>query len=98
MKVPLCAFGSNPRAGMPSLGARCSCFGSTVCPKAVFNFCMHLGGPMRRDGERLVCEWHGAEFECGRGTGLKGQAPKDSRLITLPIRAEDGVLNYIYGE
>jgi len=73
-------------------------FRGNGAPKAVFNFCMHLGGPMRRDGERLLCEWHGAEFECVHGTRLKGPAPKDSRLITLPTRTEDGVLNYVYGE
>ena len=31
-------------------------------PKAVFNFfCMHVGRSMRRNGEKLVFEWHGAE-------------------------------------
>ncbi|WHZ24777.1 MAG: hypothetical protein OJF47_003889 [Nitrospira sp.] len=67
-------------------------------PKATLNICMHLGGPMRREGGRFVCEWHGAEFECDRGKCLKGPADRDSRLITLPTRIENGMLTYVYGE
>ncbi|MDF0645186.1 MAG: Rieske 2Fe-2S domain-containing protein [Nitrospira sp.] len=67
-------------------------------PKAVLNMCMHLGGPMRRDGNKLICEWHAAEFECGQGKCLKGPADRDSRLITLPTQVENGTLTYVYGE
>lgn len=67
-------------------------------PKAVLNICMHLGGPMKRDGNKLVCEWHGAEFECGQGRCLKGPADPGSQLITLPTRVENGMLAYVYGE
>ncbi len=67
-------------------------------PKAILNICMHLGGPMRREGDKLVCEWHGAEFECGQGKCLKGPADRDSRLITFPTRIENGMLTYVYGE
>lgn len=67
-------------------------------PKAVLNMCMHLGGPMQRESNRLVCQWHGAEFDCQQGKALKGPARPDSRLISLPTRVEDGVLTYVYGE
>lgn len=67
-------------------------------PKAVLNVCLHLGGPMTRQGDRLVCGWHGAEFACADGRCLQGPARPDSRLITLPTRVEDGVLTYVYGE
>lgn len=34
-------------------------------PRAIMNICMHLGGPMGRQGDKLVCKWHGTEFQCG---------------------------------
>jgi nitrite reductase/ring-hydroxylating ferredoxin subunit len=67
-------------------------------PKAILNYCMHLGGPMNREKDKLVCAWHGAEFDCAKGTNLKGPARPDSQLIILPTRIEDGVLTYVYGE
>lgn len=67
-------------------------------PQATLNICMHLGGPLRREGDKLVCEWHGAEFDCGQGRCLKGPADPDSQLITLPTRVENGMLSYVYGE
>jgi nitrite reductase/ring-hydroxylating ferredoxin subunit len=27
--------------------------------KAVLSICTHLGGPLERYGDKLVCEWHG---------------------------------------
>jgi nitrite reductase/ring-hydroxylating ferredoxin subunit len=101
MKVPLCKLEEIPDEGTKTVGF----FGRDVLvfkangnPKAVLNFCMHLGGPMQRDGNRLVCQWHGAEFDRHHGKALKGPAHPDSRLITLPTRIEDGVLTYVYGE
>lgn len=67
-------------------------------PKAILNLCMHLGGPMRREGNKLVCEWHGAEFDCQQGRCLKEPASPDSRLIILPTCIEEGRLVYVYGE
>ncbi|MGE5850349.1 MAG: Rieske (2Fe-2S) protein [Candidatus Methylomirabilota bacterium] len=101
MKVPLC-----PLEGIPDEGAKTiDFFGREVLvfkvdgkPKAILNICMHLGGPMLRASDRLVCQWHGAEFDCHHGNALKGPARPDSRLITLPTRVEDGVLTYVYGE
>lgn len=101
MKVPLCKLEDIPEAGAKTVDF----FGREVLilktdgkPKAIVNVCMHLGGPMQRDGDRLVCQWHGAEFDCHHGRALKGPARPDSRLITLPTRVEDSVLNYVYGE
>ena len=67
-------------------------------PKAILNICMHLGGPMRREGNTLICQWHGAEFDCHQGKCLKGPASPDSRVIILPTRVENGMLTYVYGE
>ena len=101
MKVRLCKLDEIPSEGSKAVDF----FGREVLvlrvdgqPKAVLNVCMHLGGPMTRQGDRLVCAWHAAEFACGDGACLKGPARSDSRLITLPTREEDGSLNYVYGE
>lgn len=101
MKVSLC-----PLEGIPNEGAKTiDFFGREVLvfktdgnPKAVLNVCIHLGGPLQREGDRLICQWHGAEFDCQHGKTLKGPAHPDSRLITLPTRVEDGALTYVYGE
>lgn len=67
-------------------------------PKVTLNYCMHLGGPMKRENDKLVCAWHAAEFDCAKGTCLKGPARLDSQLIILPARVENGTLAYVYGE
>jgi nitrite reductase/ring-hydroxylating ferredoxin subunit len=101
MKVPLCKLEEIPEEGTRTVNF----FGREVlvCKvdgklKAMLNICMHLGGPMKRVGEKLVCEWHGAEFDCHLGKCLKGPARPDARLILLPTRVEDGMLTYVYGE
>jgi apoptosis-inducing factor 3 len=101
MKAPLCRVDEIPKDGALAVDF----FGRPVVvlqvghePKAFLNMCMHLGGPMRRHGDRLVCEWHGAEFEGSDGHCLKPPAAPDARLITLPTRVENGLLTYVYGE
>lgn len=101
MKVPLCKM-EEIEAGetktVDFLGREVLVFEVDGKPKAILNYCMHLGGPMKRENGKLVCEWHGAEFECDTGRRLKGPARPDARLIVLPTRAEDGTLKYDYGE
>lgn len=101
MRVPLCEEELIPEEGSVVVDF----FGREVLaikvagePKAILNICMHLGGPMKREGDRLICEWHGAEFDCSQGKCLKGPARPDSRLIVLPTRVEGGMLTYVYGE
>ena len=65
-------------------------------PQAVANVCTHLGGPLERCGETLVCAWHGAEYSVGTGARISGPGP-DSRLMRLPTKVVDGVLTYVYG-
>lgn len=101
MKVPLARVDEIPEGGtkiVDFFGREALLFKSDGWPKALLNICMHLGGPMHREGDRLVCEWHGAEFGVTDGRCLKGPARPDSRLITLPTRVEDGTLVYVYGE
>ena len=101
MRIPLCKIeeiSSGETKTVDFLGREVLVFEVDGEPKAVLNYCMHLGGPMKRENGRLVCEWHGAEFECDTGKRLKGPARRDARLIVLPTRVDAGTLNYEYGE
>jgi nitrite reductase/ring-hydroxylating ferredoxin subunit len=101
MKVPLCQVADIPVEGTATVDF----FGREVlvmqvdgAPKAVMNVCLHLGGPLCRDDDKLVCVWHSAEFDVRDGRRLKGPARADTRLLILPTRVEDGTLMYVYGE
>lgn len=101
MKVPLCKLDEIPEEGAKTVdffGREVLIFQVDGKPKAVLNICMHLGGPMKRKGDSLVCQWHGAEFDCRQGKCVKGPAHADSRLITLPTQAENEMLIYVYGK
>jgi nitrite reductase/ring-hydroxylating ferredoxin subunit len=101
MKVPLCRVDEIPEEGEKAVDF----FGREVLalkvngrPKAIMNVCMHLGGPLHREGDLLVCGWHGAQFTCADGKHHDGPGRPDTRLLTLPTRIEEGVLTYVYGE
>ena len=101
MKVPLIRVEDIPSEGATQVDF----FGRDVlvlnvdgAPKAIMNVCLHLGGPLRREHDCLVCEWHGATFDVRDGQRVKGPARQETRLLTLPTRIEDGVLTYVYGE
>ena len=101
MKTPLCKIEDIPSGEPKSIdffGREALVFQAEGKPVAVLNYCMHLGGPMKREGEKFVCRWHGAEFECASGKRLKGPARPGSQLIVLPTRVENGTLVYTYGE
>jgi nitrite reductase/ring-hydroxylating ferredoxin subunit len=66
--------------------------------RAVLDYCLHLGGPLERRGERFVCGWHGAQFDARTGCRCEGPAPTEARLMFVPTREEDGALYYVYGE
>lgn len=101
MKVPLCAVADIPADGTKEV----EFFGRSVLvyqvegqPRAIANVCLHLGGPLRQEGDKFVCSWHGAEYTCGDGRRLAGPVRLDARLMTLPTRVEAGILTYVYGE
>lgn len=101
MKVSLCAVADIPVDGTKEVAF----FGRSVIvylvdgqPRAIANVCLHLGGPLQREGDKFVCPWHGAEYACVDGRRLAGPVRQDARLMTLPTRIEDGVLTYVYGE
>lgn len=101
MKVALCQVSEIPDEGTKPVAF----FGREVLalkvggrPKAIMNVCMHLGGPLERQGEKLVCQWHHAEYSCADVRHLDGPGRPDARLLVLPTVIEDGVLTYVYGE
>lgn len=101
MKVALCGLSEIPADGAKEIDF----FGREVLMMKVngsliasLNVCMHLGGPMKRQGDKLVTEWHGAAFQCGDGKCLKGLARPDSRLILLPACVDGEIVNYVYGD
>jgi nitrite reductase/ring-hydroxylating ferredoxin subunit len=101
MKVALCRVDEIPAEGTKTVdffGRQVLVYRVDGAPKAAANVCMHLGGPLRHEGEKFVCAWHGAEFSCLDGRRLKGPARAETRLMFLPTRIEDGQLLYVYGE
>lgn len=100
MKIPLCRV-EDVREGevtrVDFLGREALVFEVDGKPTALLDYCMHLGGPMKLEGDRLVCQWHAASFACRTGERLNGPARLGSRLIVLPTSVEDGMLHYEYG-
>jgi nitrite reductase/ring-hydroxylating ferredoxin subunit len=44
---------------------------------AIANTCSHLGGPLAegtRDGDVVVCPWHGSRFDLSSGAVIEGPA------------------------
>ncbi len=101
MEVPLAPVAEIPEDGLKTVDF----FGREVHllrvegqPKAVMNVCMHLGGPLHREGDQLVCEWHKAAFAVDSGRRLEGPAAPGARLMVLPTRVIAGVLTYVYAD
>jgi nitrite reductase/ring-hydroxylating ferredoxin subunit len=57
---------------------------------AMDNVCLHMGGPLGQgyiEGDKLVCPWHGWEYNPKTGE-VEGD-PK-SKLAVYPIKVENG--------
>lgn len=63
---------------------------------AYINCCTHTGGPVKLQGDKLHCQWHGSDFEHDSGKALTAPAPTGSGLISLPIQVKDGKVVYVY--
>lgn len=63
---------------------------------AYVNVCTHVGGPVKRDGDTLLCTWHGSTFDVDTGKALTPPAPPGSKLVALPIKVKDGKVFYVY--
>lgn len=94
MKVPVCAESELPPGSMKkvSAGGRdilVANTGSGYC--AVDDTCTHAGASLsegRLEGCRIVCGWHGAEFEC---SGSLAKFPAKIRdLGAHPVSVEAG--------
>lgn len=101
MRQELCKLADIPETGsiiVPFFGRELHVYRSAGRFRAAANVCMHFGGPLEcRDGH-LVCAWHNASFDMETGARTAGPAPKESRLMFLSTRAEDGALYYVWGE
>jgi len=67
-------------------------------PRAFVDVCMHHGGRLALEGDRFVCQWHGAQYDARTGQAVSGPVRPDARLIMLPTRVEDGMLVYVYDD
>ena len=100
MKHAICSVDEIPAEGskvMPFFGREVHVFRDGGTPRAALNVCLHLGGPLELKDGKFVCAWHGAQFLPSGGC-VKGPAAKESRLMFLPTRVENGALTYVYGE
>lgn len=101
MKYPLCPIDETLTEGtklVPFFGREVHVYKVDGVPKAAMSICTHFGGQLEcRDG-KFVCQWHAAEFAIEDGRRLQGPASSNAKLMFLPTRIEDGVLQYMWGE
>jgi len=64
--------------------------------RAIMKVCLHLGGPLERDGDELVCSRRNARSSLDGGSKLAGPGHPDLPLLHLPIKVIDGVVNYVH--
>ncbi len=101
MKHPLCKIQDIPADGtirVPFFGRELHVYRSGDRIRAAANACLHFGGPLDCRDSKLVCAWHGAEFDMTSGQRLAGPAPAEARLMFLSTRTEDDTLYYVRGE
>ncbi len=61
--------------------------GRSVC--AIAAVCSHLGGPLEqgeRDGDTVVCPWHGSRFDLCSGRVVDGPAVFDQPAYDARVR------------
>jgi nitrite reductase/ring-hydroxylating ferredoxin subunit len=97
MKVPLCPIEEIPENGTKTV----TFFEREVVAikvegevKVYLNICPHLGGSLRREGSKLICQSHHAEFDGRNGHCLSGPAHPESRLLRVPVCVEEGMVTY----
>ena len=57
---------------------------------AMDNVCLHRGGPLGQgmvEGDKLVCPWHGWQWDPKTGEAVHNPAAK---LAVYPLKTEDG--------
>jgi nitrite reductase/ring-hydroxylating ferredoxin subunit len=101
MKVELCKIDEVPESGskiIPFFGREVHVYKANGRPRAVANACLHFGGPLEYQDGEFVCPWHNAAYAMEDGSRLRGPAPRNSRLMFLSTRVEEGALHYVWGE
>lgn len=101
MKYEICKVADVPESGSliaPFFGREVHVFRVGEKIRAAANVCLHFGGPLECKAGKLVCAWHGASFDMATGDRIDGPAAKNSRLMFLSTRVDDGALNYVWGE
>lgn len=71
-------------------GKRCILLYNNGEIRAFQNICTHKSGPNQLQGEKLVCQWHGATFDPLTGKALSRPAPDGSELPAISLKIEDG--------
>jgi nitrite reductase/ring-hydroxylating ferredoxin subunit len=56
--------------------------------------CPHKNGPVKEDGEQLVCDWHGSRFDL-EGAVLKG--PSKQNLKSYPATVSGDTVQIMVG-
>lgn len=102
MKHSLCALNEVPDSGVKTVdffGRQAHVYRTADGGiKAALSICPHLGGPLDLKHDKLVCPWHGAQFDATTGKCLHGPAEIQSKAILLPTRNENDTLIYVWGE
>jgi nitrite reductase/ring-hydroxylating ferredoxin subunit len=103
MKSELCKVNEVPADGARPIeffGRAALVHRSQGQPVATLAICPHLGGPLEWREGRLVCPWHGAEFDAATGRCLQWPQPDTptNHAMRLPTRVEGDALFYVWGE
>lgn len=54
------------------------------------NFCPHMGGMVRYDGEKkMTCGWHGAQFQAATGENIAGADGQKLKPMTVVVDGEN---------
>jgi nitrite reductase (NADH) small subunit len=93
--MPFKKIGSKAELPPPGEAKEFDCEGRTICVanlngevSALDNVCPHRGGPLGQgviEGGKLVCPWHGWQFD--PRSGAVSHAP-DQKVPTYPLRVE----------
>lgn len=101
MNHQLCKLSDVPAEGsilVPFFGREVHVYRIGRSYRAAANVCLHFGGPLECRNGQFVCPWHGASYDMGSGERLSGPAPKESKLMFLSTKEEDGTLYYVWGD
>lgn len=66
---------------------------------AIGSDCSHAGGPLASGvlrGRRVMCPWHGSEFDLDTGAAVKAPASRD--VPVYPVRVAGGEIQVLLSE